>query len=236
MNELLLIGVAFVSSTFTAIIGIGGGLLLISLMPGFLPIAAVVPVHGAVQIASNVSRASFAYREIKWAILAPYSLGVVLGAMLGAPMVGMVPPTYVPVLLGLFIILVTWLPVAGLARRRRRHFFPVGTIQSFLSLFVGATGPLSAPFLLHHGFRRDQVVATHAAMISVLHLVKTACFLMLGVVFYPYLVLMLGMMISMTFGSYVGTRLRAYVPEKGFRMIFKVAITLLGLRLLLSGL
>ena len=33
------------------------GVLLISAMPGFLPVAAVVPVHGGVQLASNVSRA-----------------------------------------------------------------------------------------------------------------------------------------------------------------------------------
>ncbi len=31
----------------------GGGILLISLMPGLLPVAAVVPVHGVVQLASK---------------------------------------------------------------------------------------------------------------------------------------------------------------------------------------
>ena len=152
----------------------------------------------------------------------------------GAPVVGQLPPRYLSLILGLFIILVTWLPLAGLARRLRSHFIPLGVVQSFLSLFVGATGPLSAPFLLQHGFKRDQIVATHAAMISLLHLVKTASFLVLGVVFSPYLALMAGMMISMTLGSYVGTRLRSRLPEKGFRLVFRLLVTLLGLRLILA--
>ena len=60
METYFLIGVSFLTSTFTGIIGIGGGLMLISVMPGLLPAAAIVPVHGAVQLASNSSAYSSA--------------------------------------------------------------------------------------------------------------------------------------------------------------------------------
>ena len=43
METYFLIGVSFLTSTFTGIIGIGGGLMLISVMPGLLPAAAIVP-------------------------------------------------------------------------------------------------------------------------------------------------------------------------------------------------
>ena len=56
----LLVPVAFVSSMLTAVLGIGGGVLWISVMPGLIVPAAVIPVHGVVQLASNASRALFA--------------------------------------------------------------------------------------------------------------------------------------------------------------------------------
>ena len=58
-NDILLILIAFGTSTLTAITGIGGGMMLIAIMPGFLPAAAIVPVHGMVQLFSNSSRAFF---------------------------------------------------------------------------------------------------------------------------------------------------------------------------------
>ena len=65
METFFLIGVSFLTSTCTAIIGMGGGIMLISAMPGLLPAAAIVPVHGAVQLASNSSRVLLGLRHIE---------------------------------------------------------------------------------------------------------------------------------------------------------------------------
>ena len=83
METYFLIGVSFLTSTFTGIIGIGGGLMLISVMPGLLPAAAIVPVHGAVQLASNSSRVFFGLRHIEWRIFWPFLAGAALGAIGG---------------------------------------------------------------------------------------------------------------------------------------------------------
>ena len=66
MNEVLLVTFAFATSTLTAITGIGGGMMLIAFMPGLLPAAAIVPVHGAVQLFANSSRALFGWRQLQW--------------------------------------------------------------------------------------------------------------------------------------------------------------------------
>ncbi len=65
MNDTLLVFAAFLSSSLTAVLGLGGGMLLISLMSVFLPPGAVVPVHGVVQLASNASRGALAPREVR---------------------------------------------------------------------------------------------------------------------------------------------------------------------------
>ncbi|WP_161787446.1 hypothetical protein [Endozoicomonas numazuensis] len=53
-THLLLILAAFLTSAVTAVLGVGG-VLLITLMPGLIPVAAIVPVHGVVQFFSNTS-------------------------------------------------------------------------------------------------------------------------------------------------------------------------------------
>ncbi|WP_245539493.1 hypothetical protein [Thiofilum flexile] len=49
MNELVLMLIALGTLTLT---GIMGGMILIALMPGLLPAAAIVPVHAATQLVS----------------------------------------------------------------------------------------------------------------------------------------------------------------------------------------
>ena len=88
MDLFFLIGVSFLTSAFTAIIGVGGGIALISVMPGLLPAAAIIPIHGAVQLASNASRVFFGFRHIDWRIFWPFAGGAVLGAVAGAQVMG----------------------------------------------------------------------------------------------------------------------------------------------------
>lgn len=59
MTALILGIITIFTSSLTAVLGIGGGLLLVGIMPSFLPIQNVVPIHAFTQLASNVSRALF---------------------------------------------------------------------------------------------------------------------------------------------------------------------------------
>lgn len=61
----VLVGVSFLTSLMTAAIGVGGGIGLLAVMPQFLPISAVVPVHGLIQMVSNGSRFAFDYKHAK---------------------------------------------------------------------------------------------------------------------------------------------------------------------------
>ncbi len=225
-----MVPISFVSSMLTAVLGIGGGVLLISLMPGLLPAAAVVPVHGVVQLASNVSRALFALREVRWDLSAAFFAGACLGAAVGSQVVVALPEKVLPVLLGAFILVVTWTPVGRL--RLPGRFLTLGAVQTFISLFVGATGPLASPLLLREGLSRDRIVATHAVMMSALHGLKIVTFAALGFALGPYLPLLAAMTVSTTLGSWAGTRLRAKVPEARFRQALKALLTLLALRLI----
>ena len=157
MDPFFLIGVSFLTSTFTAIIGVGGGIALISVMPGLLPTAAIIPVHGAVQLASNASRVFFGLRHIEWRIFWPFAGGSLLGAVVGAQAVGDFSFDDLPLYLGVFILLVIWVPVPSRAFRLPGHFAIFGALQTFLALFVGVAGPLTGAFLASAGLPKDRL-------------------------------------------------------------------------------
>lgn len=234
MSPWILVVVSFFSSALTAVLGIGGGVLLIALMPGLLPTAAVVPVHGVVQLASNISRALFARQHIAWGPLLPFGAGALIGAAVGSRFVVELPERWLPLLLGGFILFVTWTPHLRQVRLPGR-FFGIGAVQTFVSLFVGAAGPLVSPLLLREGYEHHKVVATHGAMMSLLHGLKTATFVALGFSFAPWWPLLLGMIVAVTAGSWAGNHLRGRLPQEKLRVGFKVLLTALALRLLLRA-
>lgn len=234
MTLWILVLVSFFSSALTAILGIGGGVLLIALMPGLLPAEAIVPVHGVVQLASNLSRAYFARSFIAWTPIRPFALGAVLGAAAGSRVVVVLPDRWLPILLGGFILVVTWVPLVRTLNWPGR-FFTIGAVQTFVSLFVGAAGPLVSPLLLREGYEHHRVVATHGAMMTLLHTMKTITFVLLGFSFASWWPLLAGMILAVTAGSWVGNRLRHRLPEAKLRFAFKILLTALAVRLLLRS-
>ena len=235
-EQILLLVVSFVTSTVTGILGLGGGLLLVAVMPAFLPPQAVIPIHGAVQLASNTSRALLALRHACWRIIGAFLAGAALGALMGVPAIGALPTEAVSPLLGSFVLLIVWIPRRFFPRQIPGGFFAAGLVQTFLSLFVGATGPINGALLARQELSRDQTVVTHAGMMTFLHLAKIFAFALSGFAFSPYLGLLAGLTLATILGSWAGTRLRPLVSEKAFRPIFKGLLTLLALRLLLSAL
>ncbi|MEM1179097.1 MAG: sulfite exporter TauE/SafE family protein [Acidobacteriota bacterium] len=227
----ILVAVSFFSSALTAILGLGGGIFLIALMPGLLPTAAVVPVHGVVQLASNASRAFFAREHIAWQPLVPFAVGAVFGAAVGSQVLVQLPERWLTLLLGGFILIVTWTPLGKL--RLPGRFLTIGAVQTFVSLFVGAAGPLVSPLLVREGYDHHRVVATHGAVMTLLHALKTVTFVALGFSFARWAPLIAAMVLAVTAGSWAGNRVRLGLPQAPLRTAFKVLLTVLAARLLL---
>ena len=65
------------------------------------------------------------------------------------------------------------------------------------------------------------------------HGLRALAFGLLGFSFWQWWQVILPMSIACIVGSYVGTQLRRYLPQKNFALIFRWLITLLALRMML---
>ena len=100
----LLLATSFFTSLMTVTLGIGGGALLLAVLAVFLPPAALIPVHGVVQLGSNVGRAVLFIRHICWSVVPGFTLGAVIGVTVGGRIAVDLPPALVQAGVGLFIV------------------------------------------------------------------------------------------------------------------------------------
>lgn len=226
-----LIGFSFVTSFVTAAFSLGGGVLMLTLMVMVLPAAAIVPVHGLVQFGSNTGRAILQRVHIDWSIARWMILGAIPGALIGGPFTTMLPEQTFGVAIAVFILVTTWFKLPGVLLKAPAAWIGVGTMIGALGMLLSATGPLTAVFLRHLEDRRI-LVATHAAIMTAQHLAKIVVFTGLGFALSAWVPLAGAMILTGLAGTWAGSHFLARMPEKAFRLGFRILLTLLALNLL----
>lgn len=228
---------SFFTSAFGVAVGLGGGVLLIAVMATVFPPAVFIPVHGVVQFGTNVSRGILMRREVAWRLFPAFALGALAGGFIGGQLVVTLPTALLQIILGGFLIYVCWAPSPPTGEAYNApKFFLFGGVGALLSMFVGATGTILAPFIRAACKDRHEYVATQAVLMSVVHGLKAVVFGVLGFAFHDYLPLMAAMIATAFLGNIFGRGVLRRVPEKLFMRIFQVVLTLLSLRLLYDGL
>jgi uncharacterized membrane protein YfcA len=228
----ILIGTSFFTSAIAAALGLGGGLLMLAVLANFLAPASIIPVHGVIQIGSNLGRAALMRQAIVTALAWPFALGSIVGAALGALVVTTLPTEQLLLILGLFILWSCWSPKLRPTKLPERFFALVGAVTSFVSMFLGATGPFIAAFFDPERLTRHQIVATHATCMTIQHSFKVAAFVAVGFAFAAWLPLLLAMILSGFLGTMAGRRRLDRMPDAHFGKIFRTVLTLLALRLI----
>ncbi len=143
----ILIAASFLTSALTAAVGLGGGVALIALMANLMPISALVPVHGVVQLGSNAGRAIVQFRHVDWTILMWFTLGAVAGAALGGSIAVTLPGPVLRLGIALFVLWIIWGKVPKFHEAPKRVMAATGFAATALSMFFGAAGPIGGAVL-----------------------------------------------------------------------------------------
>ncbi len=165
----------------TASFGIGGGIATLALMGLFVPVCVADPVHGAVQLGSNSAALGAPARLCAHGCGKLFIAGSVLGACLGVFLVVQLPDALLKILLGAFILLLTWVKISASTGWSRAGLAVASVGVAILSMLVGATGPLVAVlFARFIGNDRKALVATSAIAMTTQHLLKIVVFGFVG--------------------------------------------------------
>jgi len=230
-----LCGISFVGSFIAASLGLGGGLLVLAAMTLFLPPTVLIPIHAVVQIGSNGFRAFLMRRDILYSVIPAFVIGTLIGSWLGGLTIFALETWVLQAILGVFVLYATWAPKFKSSNPGPAKFFGCGVFGGFATMFVGGTGPLVAPFVNAACKERQQVVSTHASLMTFQHLFKVILFGVLGFAFGPYIPLLVGLVGFGVCGTIVGKKVLDKLPEKVFRIALQTILTLLAIRLLYAA-
>lgn len=228
-----LFGASFIGSFITVTFGLGGGIFLLAVMASLLPPAALIPVHGVVQLGSNLFRAAVLAPHVYWPPVVSFVAGSILGVALGGFLVTDLPPGMVQIGVGAFVLFsVFFKPPLWLGGRP----WMAGGVSSCLTMFFGATGPFVAAFTRVFDLQRQAFVATNGTLMVVQHSLKIVAFAVLGFAFGPWL-LFCAIMIACGFlGTLCGRMLLLKMSDLLFRRVLNVVLIVLALRLIWQGL
>tara|TARA_E500000331_G_scaffold183370_1_gene176595 strand:+ start:87 stop:854 length:768 start_codon:yes stop_codon:yes gene_type:complete len=223
------------TAAFGVVAGLGGGVLLIGFMATVFPPVALIPVHGVVQAGSNVTRTIIAHRLVMKQAIIPFAIGAILGSAIGGKIVISIPLSLLQMILGIFMLYVCFSPKITAGMPTKKRFFALGMVGAFISMFIGATGTILAPWVRGVSQDRRVFVATHSCIMMFIHGLKVVVFAVLGFEFFDYLPLMAAMVTAGFLGNWIGFKLLDVMKEELFRRVFQVVLIFLSIRLLHSA-
>lgn len=228
----LLVGTSFFGSFLSTAAGIGGGVTMLAVMAQVMPPLALIPVHGVVQLGSNISRMAVMFKHIDWWFLGWFLAGGLLGALVGSQIVTALPVAVLQLILGAFILYSIWGRMPTVPKATPFILGVGGGATTLASMFVGASGPFAMTIVKSFGYDRFQKVGTFSGVMVIQHGLKIIVFTVLGFAFAAYLPLMASMIFAGFIGTLVGRRFLERVSEAFFKKALDLVLTLLALRLL----
>ncbi len=248
---LILTVTSLVTATISGIIGMGGGILLLATLFCFLPVAEAIPLHAAVQLASNGTRL-FAFRaHVDRKAVRRFLSGAVPGTLVAGVVLWVLDPfatspggepvpseCWLKILIGAYILAVPYKPRFRQAVRagngeRRRDFEIVGVAAGLAAPTIGAVGPLIAPVFAQNGYVKENLIATKAACQMLLHVLKIVVYAILGtIVIQRFSALLAPMAVAAILGTLLGKRVLRHVSAEMFTLLYRVALTVAGAKVL----
>ena len=247
MEITILILSAFITSSISAVIGMGGGIILLGIMAIIIPEGyMVIALHGIIQLISNTTRTYVFRNHLKDKLVKEFSLGALIGAALSGLIIFLLIQFYnvnsaseikvefLKPIIGIFII--WYLFLKGPKKEKiSKSFVKVGGISGLASVFVGATGPLIAPFFLKSNLTKENIIANKAACQMITHCTKIPLFIYFFNMNYinEYQIL-LPLICAVFIGTNFGKYILQMIPEELFKKLFKAALFLIAIRLIIS--
>lgn len=227
---------AVCTSALTAIIGSGGGTILIALMLLFMPPAAAIPFHGVVQLASNTSRVWLFRKHMAWPLIIRFGALMPFGVALGLWLFQGMSKETVQILIGVFVL-------ASLFTRQMKRFrdkdlplgafVPLGFVVGALNMIVGVVAPVLGVLIVRKELNKEAIVGTLGFFGFLGNLLKVIGFVLVGFSFVEYGPALAAMVPAVLVGTWLGKAILGRFSEALFVTVFKTVLVILAAKLIL---
>lgn len=234
----------FLTAILSGVFGMAGGIIMMALLLGVLPVASAMVLHAAIQLVSNGWRCFLWRRHIVWRVTPFYGLGIAAGVT-AISFVHYVPDK------ALALIVVGGVPLLALAAQRLITLSILNPMQTFLTAMVltfiqmtgGVVGPLLDLLYNNAPLTRQEIVSTKAMTQTVMHLVRLTYFgallpLLTGGQGWPvglsplYMLLFMAAAVA---GTTVAAPLLQRINDNHFKYLSKILIVMISLYCLGRG-
>jgi len=221
------------TSIVSAVMGMAGGIMLLVIIASLTETIYIVPLYSSVQLISNTTRLLLFFKHIHWHIIRLYILGLIPGSLCGIYLVQMLPKDTIKLMMGVFILLATFLPKSKTEIRTGIGiFFGLGIIGGLLSVLLGTPGPTLAPFFVRNDIIKEELIATKAVCQAVSHIVNIFLYGFIGVniLVHWHILAVLGS--AAILGTFLGKKILTKIPDRYFLIAFKALLTIIAVRII----
>ncbi len=220
----------FAVSLLVAAFGPTGGLQL-AIVAAVVPAPLTIPLHAWISSTSAIFRTVTLWPHILWRYFVVFAGASLLGSVVGLWAMTRVDGRFLEVVVGVAII-VSALRVSQ-ARESRTLLWlsraaPAAAATGFLTIFVGATGPLLFTLMSSRFRDRQELMATHSVCLTLQHLSKLVLFGSVGIAIFKYPLLLAGTTVASASGTFLGTRILPHTPVAAYRIVLCAFMLLSG--------
>lgn len=233
MTFVFLIPISFVAWSVSALAGGGSPLVLIPVVNFLLGAPAVAPTITAGMLLGNSHRIWMFWEHVNWPVTRWYLPGALLGAVLGAYAFTAIQLDWLQLAIGACLIIAVFSFGFGKKERiftvKAWQFLPVGFVYAFVSGIIGSSGPTMNPFYLNYGLLREEMVATKAIHVVVIHVAKMVTYALLGALTPEYLGYGLAIGLAAVPANWLGQHFLKKMSDLQFRQSVLVMMGISGL-------
>lgn len=236
---LLFFVVAFISIIVGTVAGFGTSTIFLPMALFFLDFKTALVLVAITHISGNIGAVTFFRTGLNKKLIILFGLPSIILTVIGAYLVTFIPQLILEVLLGLFLLvfsIYSLLHPDFKVAATRSNTLVGGSLSGFLQGLLGIGGALRGAFLISYDLDKVKYVATISAIAVIIDAARIPVYFsnnLLDPQFYFYIPILI---VIGVVSSYAGKRIVNITPQRIFKKLVLVAITLASLLLIFHGL
>ena len=238
LEDILFFIVAFISEVIGAVAGFGSSTIFLPLALFFVDFQTALILVAISHLFGNLGRINFFRHGIDKKIIATFGIPSILFSFLGASIVGILSQDTLKVILGIFLIIISFLFLVRPSLRvptNRNIIITGGGISGLITGLVGTGGVLRATFLTGFNLEKTKYIATAAVIALGTDATRIPLYLSQGFLlqqYYYYIPISAATAIG---GTYIGKKIVGKLDQTKFRKIILVAVIVVSINFIISG-